>query len=120
MVNKPESMSTKEYLFKKVSSGLQVPVTIVRAVITDQFASAQEALKDNNSIEISGFGKFVLTHKKCLNTMAKYERQMIAFDKWLADPEITDVKRRNTEMKKETIRNNMEHLKHKINGFNEV
>ncbi len=53
-------MSVKEHIYRKVSQDLQIPISIVKMVIDNQFSTALSALKDNNSLEIAGFGKILI------------------------------------------------------------
>ena len=45
----------------------------IEAVVTHQFQSANEAMDTNDSIEISGFGKFYFNKKKAINKLKQLE-----------------------------------------------
>ena len=51
---------------KKMAIGMVVNERVIDQVITHQFNSAEDATKTNNSIEISGFGKFVFNMSKAV------------------------------------------------------
>ena len=81
--DKPNSMSVREWITKKIATGIMIPEKDIRRVITHQFDSAYDALKVNNSIEISGFGKFFYNTKKadkeiewCKGQKNTYERSL--------------------------------------------
>ena len=57
---KPSSMSVKEHIYRKLSQDLKCPLDTVKKVIDNQFRTALSALKDNNSLEIAGFGKIII------------------------------------------------------------
>ena len=66
-------MSTKMVLSERV----------INQVVTHQFDSAHDALKNNNSVELSGFGKFLFNNnkaetklKKITNVKTSYERML--------------------------------------------
>lgn len=59
MKEKPQSMSIKEWMVKRTALELNIPERVVNAVITHQFNSAAEATRNNNSVEIYSFGKFL-------------------------------------------------------------
>ena len=54
LVNKPKSMSVREWLIKTLSKRDNIPQTIIASVVSHQYDEASTALNDNNSIEISG------------------------------------------------------------------
>ena len=56
--NKPISMSMKDYLIRVQSVKAMMSEKIIEAVVNHQFQSASLAMRTNNSIELSGFGKF--------------------------------------------------------------
>lgn len=62
--DKPQSMSVREWITKKLAQEIMIPENIIRQVIVHHYDSAYEALNSNNSIEISGFGKFYYNTKK--------------------------------------------------------
>ena len=71
-MDKPQSMSYKEWFVKQTSQKLIVPEKIVNLVIAHQFDSANEALKTEKSVEIDGFGKFMFNEKKARKQLEKY------------------------------------------------
>jgi nucleoid DNA-binding protein len=72
MKSKPETIDTKEYIVKVTSQELQIPVDTVKAVIDHQFQGALNAMKDKDSIEITGLGKFYFYKKKALSIVKQY------------------------------------------------
>lgn len=114
-MDKPASMSVKEYLIRKMSLSLVVSEKTIDAVITHQFDSANDALNTNKSVEISGFGKFYFNDKKAITLMAKFRSQQKLFTDMLLDESISAQKRRGAEMKLEQAENNIKILKPRIN-----
>jgi nucleoid DNA-binding protein len=85
-------MKTKEYFIKKTSLQLSTSERIVESVISHQFQSASDAMETNHSVEISGFGKFLLNRPKAEK---KYKELQFYIDKLeynLLHPESTDRK----------------------------
>lgn len=113
-MNKPQSMSVKEWLIKRLAISIVIPERVIDAVISNQFDTANDALKTSKSIEISGFGKFVFNQSKAIKQMAKYMSQKETFENILADDSITEGKRTNILMKLETTLNNIKALKPKM------
>ena len=116
-MDKPISLSVKDYLIRTMAVKMMISEKTIEAVINHQFASANEAMKTNNTIEISGFGKFIFNYKKALKKMEKMLSQKQLFESRLDDPLISEQKR-NTEMVKLTnVINNINILKPKLYEF---
>lgn len=86
-MEKPNSMSIKEWLIKKMSLSLVVSERVIDSVIGHQFETALQAMKVNNSIEFSGFGKFVYNEKKALKEIKKLNSLKNAYIKTIENPE---------------------------------
>jgi len=105
-MEKPMSMPLKEHLIKKLSLKLNIYEKIIGTVITDQFTEAFRATSTHNSIELSGFGKFVFNQKKAHQQMVKYQEQKTLYEEAPQD--------RNTTLRLNTVLKNIEHLKPKL------
>jgi len=57
-MDKPISMSVKDFLVRTLAVKMMMNEKMIEAVINHQFQSANVAMDLNNSIYISGFGKF--------------------------------------------------------------
>lgn len=114
--DKPESMSVREWITKKVATGIMIPENIIRRVIAHQFDSAYEALKDNNSIEISGFGKFYYNKKRAKKEIQLYEKEKDSCEKRLISSSTTEKERREIEKRLKFINKQLDHLYHKEDG----
>jgi nucleoid DNA-binding protein len=113
-MNKPASMSHKEWFIKQISIEHVISEKIVSAVINNQFDTAHDAVANNNSIEFSGFGKFVFNVKRAEKRMLKYESQKAAFSLQLEDETLTPSMRVKTEKKLETALDNIKALAPKL------
>jgi hypothetical protein len=113
-MKKPTSMSVKEWIIKKMAINLVISEKIIDQVITHQFDSANDALNVNESIEISGFGKFLFNGKKANIHYNKLLQIRQAYENTLADQSITDKKRHSTELRMITVLNDIKILKPKI------
>lgn len=113
-MGKPESMSHKEWFIKKMSLEKNIPERVIMAVVNHQFDGAREALKENDTIEISNFGKFCFNRKKAHKKMEKYLSQRQLFTKMLSE-ETSPEKQRNISLRLKTINRNIEILKPKLN-----
>jgi len=93
-MNKPASLSVKDFLIRTLSVKLAMNNKVIEAVINHQFQAANDALDSNISVEISGFGKFVFNEKKAdrktLILLAKIERA----EKDMMDEDATEAYRK--------------------------
>lgn len=95
--DKPDSMSAREWITKKASISTMIPENIVRQVISHQFDSAYEALENNNSIEISGFGKFYYNTKKAIKELENTIVQKATWQERYDREDATEKERRKAE-----------------------
>ena len=107
-------MSVKEFIIKRMSLTLVTSEKIIDNVITHQFDSANDALNLNDSLEISGFGKFYFNTKKAERLYAKLHEMKQAYENTLNDPAITDKKRHSTELRMITVLADIKTLKPKM------
>lgn len=91
--NKPRSMSMKDYLVRVMAVKMMISEKTIESVINHQFQSMSSAMKDNNSVELSGFGKFYFNNKKALKRLEQLRSKKEAFEKLLLDETISDAKR---------------------------
>ena len=113
-MSKPSTMSVKEWIIKRMSLMLVTSEKVIDNVITHQFDSANDALNTNDSIEISGFGKFLFNTKKADALYGKLHEMKQAYENTLADESITDKKRHSTELRMITLLADIKTLKPKI------
>lgn len=112
MINKkPTTVSVKSFLIRRIAVDLMIPQNKVEAVIDHQFRMALEALKCKESVEISGFGKFILNQKRVVWRWDKCMIQKKVMEDTINDPLTSDVKRRNSQLKLNTVLENIEALK---------
>jgi nucleoid DNA-binding protein len=119
-MDKPKSLTMREYLVRKLAVKMMVSEKVIDAVVAHQFQEANTALLSNDTIEISGFGKFIFNTKKAHKTMELYYSKERKFKEMLQNPNISEAKRNSVENK---LRNNdlaIEQLKSKLNDKSEA
>ena len=114
-MEKPISMSVKEWIIKRMSINMVISEKTLDAVVTHQFDSANDALNINKSVEISGFGKFYFNQKKALAQYNKLLAIKKAYENMLADENITEVRQNAVTLKLQIIESSIKTLKPKIN-----
>jgi hypothetical protein len=113
-MKKPQSMSVKEWLIKRMAINMVISEKIIDAVVTYQFDSANDALNVNKSVEISGFGKFYFNQKKAQKQYDKLLAIKKAYENMLKDPAITEVRRNAVTLKLQILETSIKTLKPKI------
>jgi len=111
--DKPESMSVREWITKKVALASSTPENVIKHIITHQFDSAYHALNDNNSIEISGFGKFYYNEKKGKTELKYYEDEKATYEAQLISSETTEKERQKIEKQLRWIEGHLKYLNNK-------
>lgn len=113
-MDKPMSMSVKDYLIRVMAPKLMVSEKTIEAVINHQFQSANEALKENRSVEISGFGKFLFNEKKAQRQMDKLLSKQKMFEKQANNESLSEQKRASAQMKLNNTLLNIAELEQKL------
>jgi nucleoid DNA-binding protein len=116
---KPPNMHIKDFLIKKIAINKviehkMISEKVIHKVIAHQFDSANDAIHKYNSVEFSGFGKFMFNMNKAKKKMELFESQISYFTNLLNDETLSPTVRRNLEMKLATAIDNRVKLKPKI------
>ena len=114
-MDKPISMSVKDYLIRKLSVSLMTSEKTIEAIVNHQFRSANVALQENNSVEISGFGKFHFNYKKAVKKMEKMVSKANLFYSQMNNMELSEQKRNSSANKLANTLAQIETLKPKLN-----
>jgi len=113
-MDKPVSLSVKDWIIRKLAPKMMLSEKTIEAVVNHQFQSANEALYEHKSLEISGFGKLYFNEKKAMREMEKYESQKALFEKMANDESLSESKRRNASLKLQSAIDNIKALKPKL------
>lgn len=114
---KPQSMTLKEWLIKKMAVNMVIPEKTIDAVITHQFDSANDAVNIHKSVEIAGFGKFYFNQKKADRQYEKLLKIKEAYERMLLDEDITETRKKAVTLKLHIIEVSIKSLKPKINEY---
>ena len=98
-----------------MSVGMVVSERVIDQVITHQFNSAEDATKTQNSIEISGFGKFVFNTNKAVKKINKLEKIKKAYEKQLAENTLPTKKLDVIKSKPSNLNLTLNSIKPKVN-----
>lgn len=73
-MKKTKKLTLTEKIVKKLSREKIISERVINQVVMHQFNTAHEALKNNNTVEISGFGKFTFNVKKANKRLDKLKK----------------------------------------------
>jgi nucleoid DNA-binding protein len=113
-MDKPVSMSIKDWIIRRMSVDMAIPESIIKVVINNQFEGATEAMGKVNSIEFSGFGKFYFKTHRAYDKMRHYELIKKGFEVILGRGDMSPQKERALKLKIENAQRNVDILKSKI------
>ena len=97
-MDKPISMSVKDYLVRTLAVKMMISEKTIETVVNHQFQSANEAMDTNNSIEISGFGKFYFNEKKAQKRLTDLNRKKRLMEEFIASAETSEQKKRSSQV----------------------
>lgn len=113
-MDKPISMSVKDYLVRTLAVKMMLSEKMIETVVNHQFQSANEAMDTNNSIEISGFGKFYFNEKKAQKRLIDLNRKKNLMLEFIASAETSEQKKRSSQVTLEKTEALINLLKSKI------
>jgi hypothetical protein len=113
-MDKPISMSVKDYLVRTLAVKMMISEKTIETVVNHQFQSANEAMDTNNSIEISGFGKFYFNEKKAQKRLVDLNRKKNLMLEFIASDETSEQKKRSSHVTLEKTEALINLLKSKI------
>jgi len=113
-MDKPVSISVKEWIIRNMSVKTMTPESVIEAIINHQFDSAYIALNDSYSLEFSGWGKFYFNLPRAKKKMEKLLSQKSLFTEMVNNEALTETKRRNAQFKLNSALKNIETLKPKL------
>ena len=97
-MDKPVSMSVKDYLIRTLAVKILTSEKTIEAVINHQFQSANEALDLNNSVEISGFGKLFFNNKKAIKRLGALNAKREVVERIVNDITLPEQKRKSAQV----------------------
>jgi nucleoid DNA-binding protein len=115
--SKPKSMSMKDFLIRVQAVKMMKSEKTIEAVVNHQFQSTNLAMRTNNSVELSGFGKFFFNEKKACKRLTKMEEKKLYIEEALKDELLTEQRRKRYGTMLQNVILDIEFLKSKTNEF---
>lgn len=113
-MDKPDNMSDKDYLMRVMSLRTNIPLKTIDAIVSHQMEVIYDAFGQHQTVEISGFGKFLFNKNKALKKWEKNLSKEKVFREILEREDITDVKRKSVELKLQNTLKWIEGIKNQI------
>lgn len=83
---------------------------LVREIVAFQFKDIVEALRKHSEVEITGFGKFLISQNKLKKRLKKLYKIKHALEAVISSPFQDEAKKRNCSLKLETLIDQIEYL----------
>lgn len=112
--DRPITMTLKDWLVRKMSVDMKISESILHRVVDHQVNGIRKAFDSNNSVEISGFGKFIFSEKKAKRKLNGFCKLKYLYEKSISDPNEPEKKKRTTEFKLHKLILDIEALKKKL------
>lgn len=113
-MEKPTSLSVKDFLVRMLSTKMMLPEFVIQAVIAHQCDGAIKALKTNNSVEFSGFGKLIFKQNASVKEWEKLHGKVRVFSTQMNDETLSEKKRHSAEVKLKDAYKDIEYLQPKM------
>jgi nucleoid DNA-binding protein len=111
----------KEYIIKKIAVNKVTDKLIsektMDLVISHQFESAIKAMMTNNTVEISGFGKFLFNFKRAQKELTKYEKIREHYTSLLQNTSLSEEQRKALEDKLAIANDGIKNLKPRVDEY---
>ena len=115
--SKPKSMSMKDFLIRVQAVKMMKSEKTIEAVVNHQFQSTNLAMRTNNSVELSGFGKFFFNGKKAKKKLDGLYDRKVYIEEALKDDLLTEQRRKRYNTMLQNVILDIEFLKSKTNEF---
>ena len=111
-----KKLTLTEKIVKQISRDKIISEKVINQVVMHQFNGAHDALKDNNTVEISGFGKFTFNVRKANQRLVKLQRFKDGYEKDVAEGIEQTKKEAWIKNKSSTLTLTINSLKSKLNN----
>lgn len=105
--NKPASMSLKNWIIRNMAVKTGMSERVIETVVNFQFNSAYEKMEESETMEFSGWGRFIFNRKRAKWRMERLNSQIELFSKKAEDQTLTSEERRNASMRVDSFKRNL-------------
>lgn len=118
-MDKPTTLSVKDWIVRNMSTELSIKERIIHDVINHQFSRAKDAMENCNTIEFSGWGKFIFNKYRAIKKLAKFMYMKEGMERVINDELTTPQKRGSTQYKLGILKGDIKLLRSKLQIENE-
>lgn len=98
-MEKPRNIPLRNFIQKRISVELAISEDVIDKVITHCFSSASRAMLTNNTVEISGWGKFIFDKKRMFKHISKLEDTIKKHELLIQDGQISEKQKIGSQKK---------------------
>lgn len=104
-------MFLRQIAIRKMAVDMAIPEKTIELVLKHTFDGAFKAFYENRSIEISGFGKFLVDNKRVKSQRIKGAKQIEAWNRDLQSPELSEHKKENRKLFIQRVEQQLQRIK---------
>ena len=113
-MDRPVNMSVKDWLIRRISVDTAISESVIREVISHEFDTVIEKMRDVESIELSGFGKFYFKRRRAVLKLKKFEEIEWRLERELREDELNEFAIKSANRKLGIIKKEIEILKARV------
>ena len=118
-MDKPTTLSVKDWIIRNMSTEMRISERILQSVIAHQFSRARDAMETGESIQFSGFGKFVFNRKRAYKKLGKFSSIEKIMQRAIDDENTSPQRRASLQFKMGKLKGDISLLKRKLKIENE-
>jgi len=113
-MKKPDKMPTATWIMRNIALEMNIPEETVKEVVNHQSSSAREAMLTNNSIELSGFGKFYFKENAARKRLKQMYKNKAFQEGVISNPDSTERRRKSYQYKLDCLMKNINIVESKL------
>jgi len=103
-------MFLRQLAIRKMAVDLAIPEKTIELVLKHSFEGAREAFSDNRSVEISGFGTFLVTSMRVKKYRLIAGKQIAGWTRDLERDELSETKKENRKVFIAKVKRELKHV----------
>lgn len=111
---KPSYISFKDWTVKQMALSSNVSERTIHNIITHEFTALSEAMFANETLEVSGWGKFIFLRNKAIKKVTRLHLLKKTYQNTVDNSEETDLRRKNAEYKIISVQKTIDFLELKL------
>ena len=113
-MDKPTTLSVKDWIVRNMSVEMNVPERIIQAIVSHQFSRARDAMETGYSVQFSGFGKYMFNIHRAYKKLGKFNSLEKNMQGIIDNPNTTPQHKTLTQYKIGVLRGDIKLLERKL------